>query len=259
MTIFYGYLAVEGPHDLDFTGKILRRQGLKFVDNKKDVDPFWHKLIPTQYPHNGELGKPVPVPAFYQSPTHSIAISRAGSDSLIVKDINESLSVVDGSKIDSIGALADADSSPAREQFDSIAGGLTKIGLTLPSNPGEIAIGTPRLGVYILPDNSKQGTLEDVLLQAGHEAYQKLHMWAAKAVTMAPVSALKRKEQKYFKKPAGRKKAQLALMANILRPGMAIQNSFRQDNWITEASVRFPLIAPYRKFLIELFQLKTED
>lgn len=255
MTVHYGYLAVEGPHDLDFTGKLLRRHNLNFIDKKEDVDPFWHKLIPTKFPHMGELGRPVPVPAFYQSDTHSIAISRAGSDSRLVNDIMESFAVLDGSKIDSVGILADADRAPAERQFSKITSELGNNNFVVPPSPGEVVTGTPQVGMFILPDNSRQGTLEDVLLQVGHKSYQKLHLWATRAVNIAPVSSLKSKERKPFKKPAGRKKATLALMANILKPGMAIQNSFRQNAWITDKSINQPLVSAYNDFLVRLFKL----
>src|SRR5437899_2602972 len=45
------YLVVEGPHDVEFIGRLGRPLGLRRIPMKDDVDPFWQKLIPSAFPH----------------------------------------------------------------------------------------------------------------------------------------------------------------------------------------------------------------
>src|SRR5437764_660537 len=59
-----------------------------------------------------------------------------------------------------LGITRDADDS-AVQVFQSICVLLRNNGLPAPSAPGQIAVGPPRVGVFILPDNLRNGMLED--------------------------------------------------------------------------------------------------
>ena len=73
----YGYVVVEGPHDVEFVCQLLGPRRLRRVQFEKDFDPFFHRLIPHSYPPNGDLLKRVPVPLFLQNDTHAVAIHTA--------------------------------------------------------------------------------------------------------------------------------------------------------------------------------------
>src|SRR5205814_7104961 len=62
-----------------------------------------------------------------------------------------------------LGTTRDADDS-AVQVFQSICVLLRNNGLPAPSAPGQIAVGPPRVGVFILPDNLRNGMLEDLCL-----------------------------------------------------------------------------------------------
>jgi hypothetical protein len=90
----YCYLVAEGQHDIAFVGRFLRLAGMSHVQKFSDLDPFWKPLVPREFPPNDDLRKRVPVPSFFSSKSHSVAISSANGDSRIAETIEETLSVV---------------------------------------------------------------------------------------------------------------------------------------------------------------------
>jgi hypothetical protein len=73
--------------------------------------------------------------------------------------------------IEKIAVIRDADEN-AKDAFKSVTGVLGKIGLQSPKKPGEFSNGRPSVGVFIMPDNSSNGMLEDLCLESvkDHEA-----------------------------------------------------------------------------------------
>jgi hypothetical protein len=80
----YGYLVVEGPHDVEFIYRLLSPFGLQRIQYENQLDDALHPLIPRNYPPNGDLQKRMPVPLFLQSETHAIAVHSAIGDSRLV-------------------------------------------------------------------------------------------------------------------------------------------------------------------------------
>lgn len=75
----YGYLAVEGPTDVEFVGRLLRPSGLKRVERATDLDRFWERLIgEKRFPFKGSLTARIPAPGFFQNDSHSVAVESAG-------------------------------------------------------------------------------------------------------------------------------------------------------------------------------------
>jgi hypothetical protein len=64
-----------------------------------------------------------------------------------------------------LGITRDADASVA-PVFQGICGLLHLNGLPAPATAGQIAPGPPRVGVFIMPDNRREGMLEDLCLDA---------------------------------------------------------------------------------------------
>lgn len=62
----------------------------------------------------------------------------------------------------SICITRDADDNPS-SAFESICTGLKKANLPIPVRHGEIIIGNPKIGVFVLPDGTRQGMLEDLM------------------------------------------------------------------------------------------------
>lgn len=65
----------------------------------------------------------------------------------------------------SLGITRDADTD-VDSALQSISGALTAIGLAVPSRAGQFVRGSPRVSVYIMPDNQRSGMLEDLCLDA---------------------------------------------------------------------------------------------
>jgi hypothetical protein len=88
------------------------------------------------------------------------------------KDLMQGFKITTGYKsIEKIAVIRDADEN-AKDAFKSVTGGLEKIGLQSPKRPVEFSSGTPSVGVFIMPDNSSKGMLEDLCLESvkNHEA-----------------------------------------------------------------------------------------
>lgn len=66
-----------------------------------------------------------------------------------------------------VGILVDADDNVAA-RWDAVRGQLSKAGISPPSSPdpaGTIVDGTPRIGIWLMPDNESSGELEDFVVQ----------------------------------------------------------------------------------------------
>lgn len=101
-----------------------------------------------------------------------------------------------------------------------------------------------------MPDNQSQGTLEDLLLDAGGSAYPQLLQAAGEYAASASKSTeLQKDDLDEFNKPAGLKKATAAAMASILKPGKAIQVSIQDNRWLEPTSLNLPRIKALREFL----------
>ena len=80
----------------------------------------------------------------------------------------------------SLAVIRDADTSAAGA-FESITGALRSGELAAPAQPGGFADGTPRVGVFIMPDGQGEGALEDLCLaafeQSGDRAFECLEAY----------------------------------------------------------------------------------
>ncbi len=260
----YGYIAVEGPHDLAFVGRLLELHALDRVKMLGHLDPFWHALVPRSFPHSDDLLKRVPVPTFFASATHSVAVHVVDGDSGFpntLKDSLDSLYAEDAPTLTGIGVMLDADSKkPARERFEQLKSALTKtafpLPITLPDSPGEIWPGPPRTGIFVLPDNAHEGTLEDLLAECARAVYPTLEASARAYLDSAGAAEeLTKDDRKDFAKPAGRNKALVACIAAFLRPGKAIQVSLQDNRWLEPPLSRFPRVVAVHDFLASLLEL----
>ncbi len=235
----YGYLVVEGPHDVWFTYRLLSPFGLTLVRMKGDLNPFWEDLVPKDFPPNGDLHMRVPVPLFLQSDSHSIAVHNAIGDARLVETVEENAALINVAEVTGIGLMLDSDQSiAAADRFEAIKKGLEGKGFTLPDNPGEVAAGVPQTGAFVLPDNSNPGTLEDLLIECATQVYPNLlHSASAHADTVAGDANLNADDRADFNKPAGRNKAIVGSIASVLRPGKAVQVSIQDNRWLKGANL----------------------
>ena len=143
-----------------------------------------------------------------------------------------------------LGIVRDAESLPARSAFDSVCGVLGQHRLPIPTEPGIILAGSPRVGVFVMPDNLHPGMLEDLCLESVGEHPLKPcvdDFMAQVRPLLTPEDAAK------FNEPKARVQAYLAArvpLTNVL--GLAARKHF----WNLDHAA----LKPLRAFLRELFQ-----
>ncbi len=257
----YGYLVVEGPHDVEFAYRLLSPSGLKRVQHQKELEPFLSPLIPREYPPKGDLQKRMSTPLFLQNDTHAIAIHSAVGDSQLVNVIMDNMDgeVLEFKKMVGIGIFLDSDSQTSpQNRYDEIKTSLAEKSsqlFILPDDAGTIKKGQPNLGAFVLPDNQTSGTLEDLLLESAEQKYPYLLKIAKNYVSDAKHNAgLKSSELKELKN-AGENKAIIGAMATIMRPGKSVQVSIQDNDWLKGKALEIENIKAVQTFLKTLFEL----
>lgn len=226
------------------------------VQKESELDNFFVSLIPRNYPPAGDLQKRMPIPLFLQSATHTIALHSAIGDSQLVNVMVENAAVLDRSKFVGIGILLDTDKNvPALQRYTQIKNELSSKNFILNDAPGSVSSGSPKLGAFVLPDNKSAGTLEDLLLDSASLMYPELLVLAKDYVNATKNTGLSSKDLRELHKPAGENKAIIGAMANILRPGKAVQVSIQDNDWLKGAALALPRILAVKQFLQTLFDL----
>lgn len=253
----YGYLVVEGPHDIEFAYRLLSSFGVKRIKKEKDLDPFFRSLVPPSFPHKGDLQARVPVPLFLQSETHAIAVHSARGDSRLAETVEETGFSIDYEDVAGIGILLDTDKQIAVDaRYASLKTQFSKFKLELPENPGTISGDAPRLGAYVLPDNASEGNLEDLLIECAGKAFPSLLANARTFVdaAKADVSFVDKNREDLSKVPHYNK-AIVGAIATTLRPGRAVQNSIQDNIWLRGENLKLTRIKAVQDFLVDLFEL----
>jgi hypothetical protein len=256
--LLYSYLVVEGPQDLEFIGRLLRACGLHKVQREEKLEAFWHPLIPRHYPPGGDLLKRVPVPVFFQSTSHSVAIHSAGGIDRLVPTVGETLSIpgFKSAEILSFGLFLDADrQTPVPDTFAQLRAEIQAIGLPTANEPGTINHAAPRTGIFIFPDNHTPGTIENLLDDCAALVYPGLRDKAQQFTTGAATASLTKDDLKEFTRPAGEIKVTMGCIANFLKPTRAIQTSIEDNRWLCAESLALPNIAKLHAFLKDLIGL----
>jgi hypothetical protein len=65
-----------------------------------------------------------------------------------------------------VGLVADADTELASSTFDSLKYHLQKAEFIIPDRLAALSSGSPQIGIFVLPDNHRQGMLEDLCLES---------------------------------------------------------------------------------------------
>ena len=253
----YGYLVVEGPHDVEFVYRLLAPFGLKRVQLMEKLDTFMQILVPRSFPYGGDLLKRVPVPVFLQSDSHVIAVHNAGGDSRLVPTLQETSTVIDFGALTGVGIVLDTDKQiPVFERYTSIKQSMQEIGHMLPDSPGAVSDGMPRLGAFVLPDNESEGNLEDLLIECAESAYPNLLVSAMAHVNTAiNDQTLKTDDGEDLAKIPVRNKAIVGTIASVLRPGKAVQVSIQDNRWLRDNNLNLDRIKTVQTFFASLLDL----
>lgn len=251
----YGYLVVEGPHDVAFIGRLLRRSGFTRIRMVDDLVPLWRPFTEVDYPYKGDLLRRIPVPVFYQNGEVAIALDSSIGDGNISSSLEYTLNFVGARSLSFIGVILDADSQHTPlVRFERLKTRLTYHVPIWPNAPGEVGAGTPRTGIYVLPDNENAGTLEDLLIESANTVWPET-LLLARAYVEDAAQTLAGDDLTELNRPAGRPKAVAASLANLLRPGKSVQVSIEDNNWLTPETLQLPRIAALQTFLHQLIGL----
>ena len=266
------FLLVEGPHDAEFMARLLKGRGFEQRKSVSAIPELYRKLIPKDYPAKNENGKevpltdPHPVPRFYQNAGSWVFILIGGgskSAHTLAKALRTSR--LAGFDVDSIGVILDQDleARPEEARDTFIAEFAKEQDLPFPVDfnikPGTLIQGPPRLGLFVLPDNSQPGALEDLLLECGEVQYKALKDKALSFRDDALENAgLTADDLALYGKPGGlkeisrQKKAWVGAMGAVLMPSMAIQNSIRDNRWLAGEALALPRIQNVGRFIEDL-------
>ncbi len=264
MNAFF-YIVTEGVHDVAFVGKLLAVfHGASRIKKLEDLDDVLRGWLGTSFKWPRFTGKhhdieklAVPAPAFYRLASGTVvAIRNAQGLSEIGKTLiidQEAFARIDPEiRPDAIGIVLDSDDAPADRRFGELVSKLETANIVPPSSLGQVSAGAPRVGVFALPQPGVAGTLEDVLLALGDVAYPELTAaargYAADWRTRAEAEPMVA-DWKELRKPAGRKKATIAAMTAVLKPGKSTQVSLEDNRWVSEPTKGLACLQPSLAFL----------
>ena len=250
------YIAVEGPQDVEFIGRLLKHGDFTWVKMKVEVDAAFTPLTELRFPVGDDLTRRMPVPHFYQTATHAVAVHASQGESNLAKNTIESLDLV-RRPVESVGFVMDDDSNPnpasRLEELNKQLGRQAKPAqFTLPAVLAVVQPGPPRTGVYVLPDNESPGTLEDLLLDCAGINYLYPAVAASNFVRKVDRSTLCTEERKNLQKGSNEKKAHVGAIVSLLRPGKTTQVSIHNNRWLDGDAVNSPRIDAFRVFLSDL-------
>jgi hypothetical protein len=245
------YFVVEGPHDVEVIGRMLKQRRFARVTSFDALEEYWHPLVPRTFPIGGDLNRRVPIPAFFTNGDSTVAVHSAGGATRIGDVARASFAALD-TPPDGLGVVLDADQQKPSDVWKRVVA-------TLPvssagSRPGDVSGDAPRAGVFVFPDNQAHGTVEDVLLDCAEQAYPTL-LKGAKAFVdqISPADAtifINARERLDFAKPAGNSKAVVGCIASILRPGKAVQVSIQDNQWLqNKGALALPAVVQLQGFV----------
>lgn len=258
MSLSYALLLTEGPHDQAFVGKLLGLFGLKDFGGKlAQLDPFWLPLIPT-YPRKGDLYARLNMPSIYISATHSVAVYHVEGKDNVLEQVSALIASSPGylNRLAAWGLIVDADLKRPDDVARMYAARLRAFFPDLSGQPGAVDPGPPRTGIYVLPDNISQGTLDCVLLDCAAVMYPR-HKQAVEQFLIGLVADEGHPWQNH---PFALEKSLVASIVSILRPGSSNTTSIALDSWVCEQSVlEVPSVAYLKEFLERLLETQFPE
>lgn len=247
------YIAVEGQHDAALVGRLLSNGGFSLVKKRSAVDDAFDRYS-AQKPQDSMVGRPAEC-HFWRKGDHSVGVHPVGGDSaLIVAGATVTAQII--GPVSSVGFFIDADLETPATRLQTLTSNILASnphpGFQIPSVPGQVHPGPPRCGVFVFPNNQDQGAIESVLESCAEAAYPDLFTQSLAYLQGIDRSKLTVNERTRLTTGSNEKKARLSVIGSVLRPAAAIQNTIREDRWISEATLNLALVATIREFLREL-------
>lgn len=242
----YVLIGVEGNHDQAFLERILLKllRFSKWDEKFKTLDQIWHKFIPTYSPRaTNKFYARLDMPSILNKDDVSVAIYVGGGTTLI-PNLNDKFSN-NFDLMQSLSAFAivvDADQQTVTQVAQKYHDGFKEYFPDFPTEVKETGIVTgnsPKLGLYILPDNQNQGVLDTLLCKCGEVAYPDY-------IERAKEYIEKFTNWKNFDK----QKATVATVVSVLKPGSTNTASIAGDKWVSNETQK--ILQNLTTFLQEL-------
>lgn len=260
------YLIAEGLVDLAFLSRLLDRGfGLRRVEFEDELGEWERFQRSFAWPRNSKSGRriignfTIGTPEYLRADSGEpllVLLRQANGDELwkiLDQDLEFLLRRGDLPAPDAIAIFGDADSDPAK-RLDGIRSKLRDVRLDAPAEIGYFGAGNPRVGVYLFPGGSRQGTIEENLLALGQTVYPRLRSKAAAFVEgISNEDFPQSRDRTEFAKRAGRQKAVVGAMTALLQPGHATPRTLRNDRWLDpDVVASTPDLEPCIDFLSQL-------
>jgi hypothetical protein len=242
------YLIAEGVTDVTLITRILRRYlAMTRIKTRADLpDRARAWLDSFKWPVGGDIARlAVPAPVFMQSDSVLVAVRNAqGLDQIqaTLDADNETLFRIDW-RPDALGVLVDADNKKPSERFvatrDKIETFESFPSLGELRDVAEVAASEGdgcRAGIFVFPDATTPGTIENVLLRLGAMAFPELHNASQEFIESWSRDHWHETPFHELRKPAGVSKAQLSTMASLLKPGKNLNASLQDQEWVPKGS-----------------------
>jgi hypothetical protein len=207
-------------------------------------------LVPTKYPHKGDLMARVPAPTFCDRADLQVAVGVARGDSQLAKTLRTELTLATfaAEQLDAVGVVLDADNKSPRDRWCALRRAIElppRVHVALPVEPNTVAPSDTRFGALVLPGDGTQGNLEDLLLACARVVYPQLLRKARtylRSVDRRARHTIGDDELSEFDAGSGSgyKKALFGVMAAPLRPGKSMQVSIQDNRWLSESTREVP-------------------
>jgi hypothetical protein len=249
----HAILVVEGPTDQAVIGRALEKllAFRKFNGGLDDLPPFWRdeaKVVPSYPPRKGSLYERLPMPSILSDAVWSLAVY-AGGGSKLKQQVGELIHNHDlHEKLDAFGIIVDADNDSPAKVTDSYRRAFQSWFPGLPDQPGHVASGPPATGVFVLPDNRRQGVVEHLVLECGLVVYPQ-HVARARQYVIG-FGAEDRRRAKWS--PFDEEKAIVASVGSLLKPGKTNTATIADNQWISEETAGCSMLSALVTFLQRL-------
>lgn len=255
----HAVLIVEGPTDQAVVARALRLLGFKSFEGKiTELESFWRhdvNIVPKYPAGSGKLYERLQIPSILSTDTYSIAVY-SGSGSMLVKQIEALFENHDLHEVlDAFGVVVDADKKQPAEVAVRYQKDFQKLFPNFPGKPGEVLVGPPALGVFVLPDNVHPGVVEHLVLECGDHVYAE-HVERARRY-VGDFGEGERKLSKWG--PFDEQKAVVASVASLLKPGKTNTVTLADNEWIGKKTEHLPQLAELLRFLRELVPAEIAD
>ncbi len=161
---------------------------------------------------------------------------------------------IDIQQIRAFGLIVDADNNSPDEVAQEYADKFRKFFPAISVTPGKVVANDSRTGIFVLPDNSRPGTLDTFLIDCASVAYPD-----HKSGAMQFLSDLDETHKSHWK-PFDFEKAVVATIVSVVQPGMGNTSSIRRDQWISEQTLsNLTQVARLSAFLRNLLELPQTE